>query len=271
MAMVPAPAAFGAPATPQPDAQTSTEVADAPPPPRRETKGRPPRDPNDLPPLSPPNGQPMPDSLRRDVDHTSNDSRRRRLVLTALPLYASFRLGFLGRRSVPTRGGGIGVAAQIPVWHPFGLRATASHTVHPVSDQFVRDDEEALVQTAARGMVQATHAGLSATYTMDLGRVITTLDAGAGAMWVRSPSAVQDGQLGGACLTDNICDIGLACSDQNVCQVGTTFQAHGGFALDVLLGDRFAVGGELRYHALLSAPTNYPVYLIAALRGSIRF
>ncbi len=251
------------------DAHRSTEVADPPPPDRRSR----PRDPNDLPPMAPPNGQPAPDSLRRDVDHATADSSRRRLVLTALPVYASFRLGFLGRPSVPTRGGGIGVAALVPLpwWRPLGVRVTATHTVHPVANTFVRDDEDVLVHTARRGTVQATHAGASATYTMDLGRVMTTLDAGVGAMWIRSPDAVVDGQQGGTCLAEGVCDIGLSCSAANVCEVGTTFQAHGGFALDVLVGNRFAVGGELRYHALLSAPTSYPVYLIAALRGSIRF
>jgi hypothetical protein len=128
-----------------------------------------------------------------------------------------------------------------------------------------------MVQTAGAGLVQATHAGLSATYTMDLGRVVTTIDAGAGGLWIRGPQAVQDGQLGGTCRPDAVCDTGLSCSAQNVCRVGLTPQIHGGFAVDVLLGDRFAVGGELRYFALLTAPMTYPVYLLVALRASLRF
>jgi hypothetical protein len=68
-----------------------------------------------------------------------------------------------------------------------------------------------------------------------------------------------------------VCDTGLACSSENLCRVGLTPQLHAGFSLDVLLGDRFAVGGELRYFALLTAPMVYPVYLLAALRASIRF
>jgi hypothetical protein len=240
-------------------------------PPLPAPEGQPARhDPNDLPPLPDPEGQPAHHAQRHDIDHTSADSRRRRVVLTVAPAYASFRLPFLGRPQVPARGGGVMLAAQVALWRPLGLRVTAAHTVHPVENAYTRDDDE-IVQTAGAGLVQATHAGLSATYTLDLGRVVTTIDAGGGGMWMRSPTAVQDGQLGAACLPQGVCDTGLACSAENICRVGLTPQLHAGFALDVLLGDRFAVGGELRYFALLTAPMVYPVYLLAALRASIRF
>ncbi len=230
-----------------------------------------PRDPNETPPLPDPEGQPLQDSLRRDVDHATSASSRRRVILTAAPVYASFRLQFLGRPQIPVRGAGMAVAAQVAVWRPLGLRVSASHTLHPVNDEFVRNDDDEIKQTAGAGLVQATHAGLSATYTLDLGRVLTTLDAGAGGLWMRGPQAIQDGQLGRTCLADGVCDTGLACSSENVCRPGVTPQIHGGFAVDVLLGDRFAVGGELRYFALLAAPMSYPVYLWAALRASVRF
>ncbi|MCB9713687.1 MAG: hypothetical protein H6712_07535 [Myxococcales bacterium] len=193
------------------------------------------------------------------------------MVLTAAPMYASFRVPFRGRPSVPVRGVGMGFSALIPVWHPFGLRVSASHTVHPVHDEFVLSDEDPPEQVARRGLVQATHAGLSATFAMDLGRVRPTIDAGVGGMWLRSPDAIEDGQLGGACLDGGICDTGLACGSDDTCHVGFTPQVHGGFSVDVMVADRFAVGGELRYFALLTAPTNYPVYLVAALRASLRF
>ncbi len=230
-----------------------------------------PRDPNDLPPLPAPDGQPAPDSLRRDVDHTTNASSRRRIWMTAAPVYASFRVPFLGRPNVPVRGGGVAVSLQVPVWRPFGVRLIGSHTVHIAYDEFVRDDDDALVQTAGRGMFQGSHVGLSATYTMDLGRVIPSLDAGVGAMWIRSPDAIQDGQLGAACRPEGVCDTGLFCSAENVCEVGITPFVHGGFTVDVLIRDHFSVGGELRYYAFLSMPTNYPMYLVAALRAGIRF
>ncbi len=239
---------------------------------RRADPSETPRDPNELPPLRGPEGQPAPDSLRRDIDHGSNASRRRRIWVNAAPVYASFRLPFLGRPNVPVRGGGIALSAQVPVWRPFGLRLIGSHTIHAAYDEYVRDDDDAIVQSAARGMIQGTHGGLSATYTMDLGRVVTSLDAGAGAMWIRSPEAVQDGQLGGTCRSEGVCDTGLFCSAaENVCKVGITPHVHGGFAVDVLIGDHFSVGGELRYYALLSTPTSYPVYLVAALRAGLRF
>jgi hypothetical protein len=229
-----------------------------------------PRDPNDLPPLPDPEGQPAHQALRRDVNHTSAASRRSRVVVTAAPAYASFRLPFLGRPQVPVRGAGVIVAAQVALWRPLGLRLTTSHTMHPVEAAYARDDDE-IVQTAGAGLVQATQAGLSATYTLDLGRVVTTLDAGVGGLWMRSPEAVQDGQLGGSCLPQGMCDTGLSCSAENVCRVGFTPDIHGGFSVDVLLGNRFALGGELRYFALFTAPMVYPVYLLAALRASLRF
>jgi len=231
----------------------------------------PPRDPNELPPLPDPEGQPVQHSVRRDVDHTSSASRRSRVMLTAAPAYSSFRLPFLGRPRVPVRGGGVMVAAQVALWRPLGLRVTVSHTMHPVEAAYTRDDDDGIVQTAGAGLVQATHGGLSATYTMDLGRVTTTLDAGGGGLWMRSPAAIQDGQLGGTCLPQGVCDTGLACSAENTCRVGLTPDLHGGISVDVQLGNRFAVGGELRYFALFTAPMVYPVYLLAALRASVRF
>lgn len=230
-----------------------------------------PRDPNERPFMPEPDGQPAADAHRLDLDHTTARSSRRRVMLTLAPVYASLRMPLLGRASVPVRGGGFAAAAAVAVWRPLGLRATVSHTMHPVDDHFGRNDQDALVQTAAAGLVQATHAGLSATYTLDLGRVLTTLDAGAGGIWIRSPEAIQDGQLGGSCRPEGVCDTGLVCSADNTCEVGVTPQIHGGFAVDVLLGDRFAVGGELRYFALLSAPMSYPVYLMAGLRATLRF
>lgn len=233
--------------------------------------GAPPRDPNEVPLMADPEGQPAQDARRRDVRHVTPASSRRRVVLTAAPAYASFRLPFLGRPQVPARGAGVEVAAQVALWRPLGLRVTASHTVHPLRDEFARNDEGEILQTAGAGLLQATHAGLSATYTLDLGRVVTTLDAGVGGLWMRSPPAIQDGQLGGTCLPQGVCDTGLACSADNMCRPGLNPDVHGGFSVDVLLGDRFALGGELRYFALLSAPMVYPVYLLAALRASLRF
>ncbi|MEX1365400.1 MAG: hypothetical protein AB1Z98_19900, partial [Nannocystaceae bacterium] len=224
-----------------PSAAGAPSPAEAPAPPQASRAG-PPRDPNEQPPLPPPNGQPAPDSLRRDVDHTSDRSRRWRAVLTAAPLYASFRMPFLGRPAVPVRGVGFGLFAQFPVYKPFGVRISASHSVHPVRDEFTRPEDEAPVRIARRGAIQATHAGASATFSMDIGRVRPTLDAGVGGMWIRSPESVQDGQLGGACLDGGVCDTGLACGASDVCEAGVTPQVHGGFALDVMIGDRFAVG-----------------------------
>jgi hypothetical protein len=231
----------------------------------------PPRDPNDVPLMADPEGQPAQDARRRDLPPVTAAPRRQRVLLTAAPAYASFRLPFLGRPQVPVRGAGVEVAAQVALWRPLGLRVTASHTVHPLRDEHARNKDDKLVQTAGAGLLQATYGGISATYTLDLGRVVTTLDAGGGGLRMQSPDAVQDGQLGRKCRSQGVCDTGLVCGAENTCRPGLNPTLHGGFAVDVLLGDRFALGAELRYFALLSAPMVYPVYLLAALRASLRF
>ena len=181
------------------------------------------------------------------------------------------QLPFIGRPSRPIRGFGLLAAAQLRVWKPLGLRATVSHSLHPVYDHYVLDDDDNPVHQARRGLMQTTHAGLSATFSMDIGRVFPTLDAGIGGMWIRSPDAVVDGQMGGKCRSDGLCDTGLTCSAANVCELAALPQIHGGFAVDVMVVDRFAVGAEIRYFALLASPMTYPRYLIAALRASLRF
>jgi hypothetical protein len=234
-----------------------------------------PRDPNDLPPMPPPGGQPRPDDLRWDPAFANHFGERRRVQLTLMPIYASVRLDFIGRPQPaarnPMRGGGGGLELDIELLRPFWLRLVASHTVHPVDDRFATNDDDEIVQTAARGNVQATDAGLSAVYAMDFGRILPLLDVGLGVLWLRSPAAVVDGQLGGECLQSGACDPGLVCASDNTCQMTPVLELHAGVAVDVLITDRWTVGAGLRYFALLSNPAVYPVYLQGTVRGGIRF
>jgi hypothetical protein len=230
-----------------------------------------PPDPDAIPPMRAPYGQPRHDSHRFRFPSAPVDARDRRIALTVLPMFASFRVPFIGRPAAPIRGGGVGLELDVLMWRPLWLRATVSHTAHRGEDAFTRNDDDALVQTAGRGAIQATHAGLGLAWGLDFGRVLPLVDVGVGALWVRSPKAVAEGQMGGACRSDGSCDTGLRCGIGNMCRVGTIAEVHIGLAIDVLVARRFSLGAGLRYFALLSAPTNLPLYLTVALRAGIRF
>jgi hypothetical protein len=219
-----------------------------------------------------PHGQPRRAEQRWNPPTVTGESDRRRVAVTLLPSFASFfRARFLGRPDRPTAGAGAALEVDVHLIDPVWLRALVSHSVHPVSDEFTRNDDGTPVQTAGKGLVQATHAGLGLAYGLDLGRVLPMLDVGVGALWVRSPAAITDGQLGGACLSNGACDTGLVCSADTTCQVATSFAAHGGVALDVMLGDRWSAGAGLRYFALIVAPGTFPVYLTISARLGARF
>jgi hypothetical protein len=233
-----------------------------------------PRDPDELPHLRPPGGQPRPESARWSPRFTDPFGERRRLQLTLMPVFAAMRLDRVGRPSGarnPIRGGGTAIELDVELFRPLWLRFIGSYTAHPVDDEFTRDDAGEPVQTAARGQIHVGNIGASAVYALDLGRFIPLIDLGLGVMWLRSPAAVVRGQQGGQCRPGNVCEAGLVCGADNTCQPTPVLELHGGIALDVLLGTRWTVGIALRYFALLSEPSVFPVYLQAGARGGVRF
>ena len=230
-----------------------------------------PRDPNDLPPLPPPNGQPRPDSLRLDPDYAAPGSVRRRFQFTLLPTYAALDLPFLGRIiDRPLPGGGVAAEFDVEILAPFFFRLVGSYTAHPIEDQYTRNDDDELIQTAAGGRIQVGDVGASILYAMDTGRIVPMLDVGLGALWLVTPEGIQSGQIGQQC-REGSCDSGLVCAADNICRQGTTFEVHAGLAVDVLLGDRWSIGAHFRYFALLTEPAAFPIYLHGALRLSARF
>lgn len=219
-----------------------------------------------------PNGQPPHDSRRWQPPYVTDTSRQRRVQLTLMPSYASFRIAFQGRPSgLPVRGGGVIGELDIRLWRTMWLRLSALHTAHPVGDERSRNDDDELVQTAKAGTVRATGASLGLAYAFDLGRFLPMIDLGLGGLWVRSPDAAQAGQFGGECLDDGSCDAGLVCSSDNQCRVGAIPALHGGFGFDVLLGAHWAVGMGIRYYAVATAPTSFPIFLTGSLRAAVRF
>jgi hypothetical protein len=234
--------------------------------------GKLPRDPDDAPFMDAPNGQLR--TFHTDPSPvTPNYSKQRRFQVSVQPMYADFRTRpFVGRPAGPIRGGGIGIEFDIRIVHWLWARAIASHTVHPVRERTSWDaEEETLLVDANAGQFRTTHLGGGIAYALDLGRFLPLVDAGGGVLLIASPDGAQPGQLGGDCLEETYCDIGLSCSDEQVCEVSPVPEVHAGIGMDVLLADHWTLGVHVRYHALLSDPANFPVYLTAALRLAFRF
>lgn len=239
-------------------------AAEEPAPPR-------PRDPDTAPRMRAPAGQPQTDDRRRDLPLATGASSRRRIALAISPLFASYRLGFIGRPNAPIRGGGVGLDVDVLLVQPVSLRVSASYTGHRVQDVYAREGDAAPMLTARGGTIHSTDFGAAVVFTMDTGRVRPLLEAGIGVTLLRSPTGVQDGQLGGKCLSGGGCDVGLACAGDEICRQGVVPRLHAGAGIEVLLGDRWSLGATIRYYALLLAPTVFPVYLQAGLRLGVRF
>lgn len=237
----------------------------------------PPVDPDEATPfMAPRRGAGRPNGRRRlDPTFAGSDRRFSRLQLTARPLFASYRVAFVGRPTDfarPTRGGGAGLDVDLTIIRPFRLRLTGSYSGHPVPDAFSRNDDGDLVQTAASGTIHTGHAAVGVAYFLDIGRLRPTIDVGAGLLWVRGPEGIANGQLHQECLGGGGCDLGLTCAPETLtCEPAVLPVVHGGLAIDGLLTDRVALGVGLRYFAFLTAPANFPIYLQAAARLGIRF
>jgi len=220
--------------------------------------------------MPPPNGQPPHDARRWEVG-VNDRSERRRFGFTLSPTFASFRLSLIGRRARPIRGGGVLGEFDVQLWRSLWLRAALSHTVHSLFDEFAVDEDDEIVQTAARGKLQTTGGAIGLVYALDLGRVRPTIEAGVGGLLMQTPQAVQDGQNGGACLDEGLCEVGLRCGSDNTCSAAPLGVLHGGTAIDVLLGHHWSAGAGLRYYAPTSAPGVFPVYLTVTARLGVRW
>lgn len=231
-----------------------------------------PRDPDAKPFMRAPAGQGQTDDRQPDGPWASNASSRRRLSLAVVPLYAAYRLAFLGRTPRPIRGGGVGVDLDVLLVQPVSVRISASYTGHRLQSAYTTSADDPPKLSAPGGTLHTFDLGGAVLFAMDLGRARPMLEAGLGAMIVRTPTGVQDGQLGGKCLSGGGCDVGLACaSAENVCRQGVIPRAHAGAAIEVMLSDRWSLGASIRYYALLTAPTVFPVYLQAGLRLGVRW
>jgi hypothetical protein len=231
--------------------------------------------------MRPPNNQPRPTGLRTSPDLRRGYSSVRRVALTIAPLFASFRLPFLcrpaancaGATATPTRqhGAGIGGELDVQVIRWLWLRAQASYSWHPVDEVRVADDKMNVSVVAPSGMIRALGAGVGPVVALDLGRFIPLIEGGIGALRITTPPGAASGQLGEACLDNGVCDVGLTCGGDNTCHQGLIADLYFGGAVDVLVRRHLSLGFQIRYHALLTAPGKFPVYLVGGLRLGVRF
>ncbi|MBC8073360.1 MAG: hypothetical protein IAG13_33885, partial [Deltaproteobacteria bacterium] len=212
------------------------------------------------------------DDRRKDGPWSTGASSRRRLAFAIAPMFATYRMALIGRTTAPIRGGGIGADFDVLVYQPVSVRVSAAYTAHRLQDAYTREGDDAPKLSAKGGTLHTIDFGGAVVFAMDLGRARPLLEAGIGAMIVRAPDAVQDGQRGGACLEGGGCDVGLSCaSEENICRQSAIPRLHAGAGIEVFLSDRWSIGASIRYYALLTAPTVFPVYLQAALRLGVRF
>jgi hypothetical protein len=232
----------------------------------------PPRDPDDARFLAPPNNQLSQWSAGRRAPLTRGFDDDHHAQLSLVPTYAALHVPFIGRGSMPLRGGGMALELDVRLWRWLFLRLRGSHTVHPVFEETEYDEESGETLLAANeGLVQTTDAAMGIVYALDIGRFVPRVDVGAGLLFVRSPAAAQPGQWGAECRDGGVCDLGLSCNSENMCRPAPFPEVHVGIGLDVLLGHRWALGLAVRYYALLSAPTDLPVYLHGSVRLAVRF
>jgi len=232
----------------------------------------PPRDPNHAPFLPPPNNQLGQWSAGRTPPLTRGFDDDHWVQLTAIPTYAAVHVPFIGRPSTPMRGGGVALELDVRLLPWLFVRVQGSHTLHPAFRETSFDEDAGDSSlTAAAGIVHATNVGGSLVYGLDIGRFIPRLDIGAGAMFIRSPRAVQAGQWGGECRDDGSCDLGLSCSAEEVCRPSPVPEFHVGVGFDVLFGRHLALGLALRYYGLLSGLGSLPFYVHGSARVAVRF
>ena len=152
-------------------------------------------------------------------------------VLSVAPAFSFLRVD--GQTAV---GGGGAVDLTYGLTDAFALRATGAFTGQGIG----RSD------TAPAGSVLAYHAGLGVTYTIDILRVVPSLDFSVGLLGVRRPTSAGD-------------------------QYTNQFGVEIGLGVDYLLTRRFAIGVVVRYHASLTSITELPAYVYLGPRLSIHF
>ena len=241
-------------------------------PPASPVPSEPPRDPNDAPFLPAPNNQPRTTPPLHAPSLAPPYQPGRRLALSVAPSYASFRMPLLGRPRVRLPGVGVGVEGDIQILRWIWVRLMASYSAHPVDESRVRDEKTEVVTLLANpGTVHALTGGAGVAVGVDLGRFVPLLDVGVGAFHIRTPPGATPGQQDQPCVDGGGCDVGMVCGGDGRCHPGLLPEVHAGVAVELQLLRHLALGGTLRYFALLTAPMSFPIYVLGGLRLTARF
>jgi hypothetical protein len=106
---------------------------------------------------------------------------------------------------------------------------------------------------------------------LDIGRFLPLFDFGIGGLRLSYPEGAIEGQQGMPCDAEGLCDVGLSCSPQAVCEPSFIGDLSAGVGIDVLIHQHLTIGGEFRYHALLTDPGTFPIYLTLGVRVAARW
>ena len=236
-----------------------------------EALGDEPADPNDEAFLRAPNGQLQQWSRGAPHGRSREFRSQRYFAVTGGPIYSVLRWPFVGRGNTRVRGAGAHLELDARILRFLWARLQASYAAHPVEDLGLEEEDGSLTPIARAGRIDVTQGGLGLVYALDLGRFLPLVDVGAGLLWLRTPDAVQDGQRGGACAEGGGCETGLQCSAANICEPVPVPMVNAGMGIDILMGQHWHVGLHVRYFALLSNPSDFPVYYTGAIRVGARF
>jgi hypothetical protein len=141
-------------------------------------------------------------------------------------------------------GGGLALDVGFGLTDALALHATG----------FVSWQQADATKTAQSGVLSGFAAMLGVIYTLDVIRLQPSFDLSVGAIGLRGDATY-----------------GFGAGAEKVLKPITGFGVSAGFALDYLLTRRFAVGVEVRYHAVLSDLNRLPTYLYAGPRVVFRF
>lgn len=279
----PAPAPASAPAThaPAPAAAAGPGApATIPPAALSDELPPPPRDPGDAAFMRPPNNQfqGLPPRTRPDIRR--GWSARRRFAVTISPAFAQLRFNFAGRLAPPDNryykrlpGAGFNLELDAQIWRWIWVRAQGTYSGHPVEEERTQNSDMDVMTTAPRGTIHALGFGAGPVFALDLGRWLPLIEVGLGGLRVASPRSEIKGQRGAACGDNGACDVGLKCSAANVCEPTIMPDLYFGAAIDLMVRRHLAIGAQFRYYSRLARGeiTDFPKYLVATIRLSVRF
>lgn len=158
---------------------------------------------------------------------------------SAFPAYA---VTYVDSRA-PSGGGG-GLEVGFGITEALTLKASGFLSWHPV----------AATKMTAAGTIGEFASMVGLSYSLDVIRLVPTLDVAIGLVGVRGSAGFADSARSNAVVASS-----------------TAFGIGVGLGLDYLLTRHWSVGLVVRYHAFVTDITRFPVYLFAGPRVTFRF